>query len=69
MFMQDAIDEVIADTWAKYDNGGKGYLNKDEARRFIAESLGLPNPESTDRDVTLAQFIKNMDTDGCQHIS
>lgn len=52
--MQDAIDEVIADTWAKYDNGGKGYLNKDEARRFIAESLGLPNPESTDRDVTLA---------------
>jgi len=69
MFMNDAIDQVIAETWAKYDEGAKGYLNKDEARRFIAESLGLPNPESTDRDVTLAQFIKNMDVDGCQHIS
>lgn len=65
MFMNDAIDQVIAETWAKYDEGGKGHLNKDEARRFIAESLGLPNPESTDRDVTLAQFIKNMDADGC----
>lgn len=53
-FMEGAIDEVITATWNKYDNGDKGYLEKDEARRFIAESLGLPNPESTDRDVTLA---------------
>ena len=69
MFMENAIDQVIQETWDKYDGGAKGYLNKDEARQFIAESLNLPNPESTERDVTLHQFIKNMDADGCHHIS
>jgi Ca2+-binding EF-hand superfamily protein len=68
-FLGNATDQVIDEAFEKYDVGAKGYLDKDEARRFIAESLGLDNPESTDRDVTLAQFIKNMDTDGCQHIS
>jgi len=60
---------VINTTWKKYDTKGDGHLDKDEARRFIAESLGLENPDSTDRDPTLNQFIKNMDSDGCGHIS
>lgn len=53
---------MIDNIWHKYDDDGNGYLDKDETRNFIIDSIGLENLEYADE--VFEKVYKTFDEDG-----
>ena len=38
--LNDVINKCVNDIWAEYDKDGNGYLDKDETKKFVQDTLG-----------------------------
>lgn len=62
--MEEAIVTVVNNVWGKYDKDGSGSLDKEEAMRFVQDSLGQMTGDHKFTPADYEQFFKDLDKDG-----
>jgi len=53
----------VDDLWAKYDLDGNGYLDKNEAKKFISDTLGSLGASTDIEDSAYDEAFAEFDTD------
>jgi len=64
--MDSAIEQVVENVWKTYDTNGSGVLEKEEAMKFVKDSLGQMNSGGSAyeyKETDFAAFFDELDKD------
>ena len=61
--LNSVIEKCVNDIWAEYDKDGNGFLDKDETKAFVKNTLSEMNDSASIEDQDFEDTFKEFDKD------
>ena len=62
--LNQVIDKCVNDIWVEYDKDGNGFLDKEETKAFVRNTLAEMNDQQDIEDKDFEETFKEFDKDG-----
>ena len=62
--LNSVIEKCVNDIWQEYDKDGNGYLDKEETKAFVKNTLSEMNDNASIEDQDFEDTFKEFDKDG-----